>query len=127
MRAITKIVKKHHRIIPAVREHIKAEQSLTGGNIAVRIDESSRHRIIISAVQIIQSRLRVIVISSVAKRIKSRACRSTTVGIHSREYISPSVIGIGYQPVPVLVVDIQNISLYIFTEQVAVKKALQVG
>ena len=43
-----------YRIIIAIREHIMADNALSGGGIAVRIDESADGRIVISGLEIIE-------------------------------------------------------------------------
>ena len=54
------------------------------------------HTIIITSTYVIQSRLRVIIISTIAKRVDigdvGRICNHRTIGIGNRNYIAPSVI-----------------------------------
>ena len=46
-----------HRIVPAVREHVVANDALTGAGKLVRIDEAAGLGIVVTAVQVIQSQL----------------------------------------------------------------------
>ena len=46
-----------HRIVVAICEHIAAEEALAGGGKDVRIDEPAHLRVIVTAVQVIESRL----------------------------------------------------------------------
>ena len=55
IRAIS--VCRRNRIIIAIRKHIAAEDALAGGGEAVCIDKSADLRIVITALEVIESRL----------------------------------------------------------------------
>ena len=46
-----------HRIVVAIREHVAAEEALAGGSEAVRVDEAAEVRVVVTALQVIESRL----------------------------------------------------------------------
>ena len=46
-----------YRIVVAISEHIAAEDVLPGGGEAVRVDEAADLRVVITALQVIESRL----------------------------------------------------------------------
>ena len=46
-----------HRVIETISEHIAAEEPLTGGGEAVGIDEAAEIGVVITALQVIESRL----------------------------------------------------------------------
>ena len=54
---MTAIVDSADRTIPAIRKHIAAEDALAGGGEAVCIDKSADLRIVITALEVIESRL----------------------------------------------------------------------
>ena len=55
-------------IIPAVGKHIVAEDALTGGNESIDIDESADRGVVISTLEIVETRLGVVQLASSAKR-----------------------------------------------------------
>ena len=69
----------HHRVITAIREHIVTEYSLACGNVAVGVYESAGIGIVISALQIIESQICIIVITTV--KIWIIYCRSAISAI----------------------------------------------
>ena len=46
-----------YRIVVAIREHVAAEEAMAGGSEAVRVDEAADRGIVITALQVIESRL----------------------------------------------------------------------
>ena len=44
-------------IIPAVRKHIVPQEALAGACVAVGVEEALDHRVVISALQVIEARL----------------------------------------------------------------------
>ena len=61
-----------HRIVVAIREHIATDEALTGGDEAIRVDKPADLRIVIPALQIIESRLFVVVVAAVTNGVDSR-------------------------------------------------------
>ena len=47
----------HHRIVVAIREHVAAEEALTGGGETVGVDEAADLGVVITALQVVESRL----------------------------------------------------------------------
>ena len=64
-------------IIPTVRKHIVPEEALAGAGVAVCVEESSEGRIVISALQVIEARLRIVVVPAVTQLIRGRRRAST--------------------------------------------------
>ena len=63
-----RIDQKNWTII-AIRKHIGPNKSLPGTGIAIRIDKSSICRVIVSALQIVESRLIIIIVPAIPQRI----------------------------------------------------------
>ena len=61
-----------NRIIPAIREHVVADDTLAGGDECVRVDESADLGVVVAAVQVIQSQL---LVKPVARRPKTGTFR----------------------------------------------------
>ena len=57
------------RIIPAVRKHIVPEEALTGAGVAVGVEEAANGGVVVSGLQVIEARLRVVVVPAVAQGI----------------------------------------------------------
>ena len=56
-------------IIPAVRKHVIPEEALTGAGVAVGVEEALDDGVIVSALEIIEAGLGVVVVSAVAQGI----------------------------------------------------------
>ena len=63
----TRCIFSVHRIIPAVGEHIGANNALTGGGIAVGIDESMGYGVVVAGLQVIETCFLVVVLSKQPK------------------------------------------------------------
>ena len=82
------------RLITTICEHIVPVKSLSRGSIAVRIDKPSPYRVIVPAAEVIQSRLGVVGIPTIAQGIHStQRGRHGTADGHGR---APGVIGVGH-------------------------------
>lgn len=60
------------RIVGAIGEHIVAKQTITRGSIPIRIDKPGNHRAIITALQVVEARLGIVVIPTVPQGVKVR-------------------------------------------------------
>jgi hypothetical protein len=77
-----------NRVIVTIRKHICSKKALTCACIVIRVDESVIHRVIIAALQIVESGFRIVVIATVAKRI--RICHAAS----GRQEVAPCVVGV---------------------------------
>lgn len=59
------------RIIPTVGKHIVGKQSRTRGSVAVAIDKPGNHRVIITALQVVEARFGIVVIPTVPQGLSS--------------------------------------------------------
>ena len=60
----------HNRIIITIRIHIVTQQSRSGADIPICIQEPSPLRVIVPALQIVQPRVRIVVIPPISERIE---------------------------------------------------------
>ena len=56
-----------NRIIPTVRKHIVPQEALTGAGVAVRVEEAAKGGVVISALEVVEARLRIAVVAIGAK------------------------------------------------------------
>ena len=119
----------HYRIIITIRIHIVTQQSRPCADIPIRIQEPSPLRVIVSALQIVQPGLGVVVIPPIAERIERAdnplltRCRARLGGSSA---VAPCVIGIGAYLGSVFRVDGDDIPLQVLLEVVGVVLALSV-
>jgi len=92
----------------------------TQKNICVSINKSACLGIIIPAVQVVEPRLRIVVIPSVTEGIIPCCRRGATVGV-SNGLFTPRIVGIGNQERAALIVNRDNIALQVFAVQITVK------
>ena len=64
-----------YRIIIAIREHIMADNSLAGGGVGVGVEEAAGGRVVISALQIIEPGIGVVVVAAVAQGVAITGCQ----------------------------------------------------
>ena len=105
-----------HRIIAAISEHIESDEIAVGVYVAVCIDKSAYTGVVISAVEVIEACLVIVVIASVTERVISAdgiGCRAS-----DGKYLSPCVVGIGDNTVSRGIVDAGNVTLYIGAEKI---------
>ena len=72
-------VDKVYGIIVAISEHIKSGKSLACACIAIRVDKPANFGVIITALEIIETRFSVVVVTAVAQRINfshAAGCRN---------------------------------------------------
>ena len=82
------------RLITTICEHIVPVKSLPRGSIAVRIDKPSPDRVIVPAAEVVQPRLAVIDIPTIAQGIRgAEGGGHGAVGGHGR---APGIVGVGH-------------------------------
>ena len=119
-----------NRIIPAVRIHIEPDEVAISIDIPIRIQEPSPLRVIVPALQIVQPRVRIVVIPPISERIERadnlllNRCRARLGGNRA---VAPCVIGIRAYLGSVFRVDGDDVPLQILLEVVGVVLALSVG
>ena len=78
------------RIIPAICKHIAAEDALAGGDIDICVEEAADYWVIISTLQVIEPRIGIIIVATVADGV-GLCLHSTTFPTHSQEKVSQAV------------------------------------
>ena len=120
----------HYRIIITIRIHIVTQQSCSGANIPIRIQEPFPLRVIVPALQIVQPRVRIVVIPPIPERIERadnpllNRCRARLGGNRA---VAPCVIGVRAYLGSVFRVDGDDVPLQVLLEVVGVVLALSVG
>ena len=120
----------HNRIIITIRIHIVTQQSRSGADIPIRIQEPSPLRVIVPALQIVQPRVRIVVIPPIPERIERadnpllNRCRARLGGNRA---VAPCVIGIRAYLGSVFRVDGDDVPLQVLLEVIGVVLALSVG
>ena len=120
----------HYRIIITIRIHIVAQQSRSGADIPIRIEKPSPLRVIVPALQIVQPRVRIVVIPTIPEGIKradNLLLRRGGPGGIRIGAVAPCVIGIGAYLGSVFRVDGDDVPLQVLLEVVGVVLALSVG
>lgn len=120
----------HNRIIITIRIHIVTQQSRSGADITIRIQEPSPLRVIVPALQIVQPRVRIVVIPPIPERIERAdnplltRCRARLGGNRA---VAPCVIGVRAYLGSVFRVDGDDVPLQVLLEVIGVVLALSVG
>ena len=120
----------HDRVIITIRIHIVAQQSRSGANIPIRIQEPSPLRVIVPALQIVQPRVRIVVIPPIPERIERadnpllNRCRARLGGNRA---VAPCVIGVRAYLGSVFRVDGDDVPLQVLLEVVGVKRIRSIG
>ena len=120
----------HNRIIITIRIHIVTRQSRSGADITIRIQEPSPLGVIVPALQIVQPRVRIVVIPPIPERIERAdnplltRCRARLGGNRA---VAPSVIGVRAYLGSVFRVDGDDVPLQVLLEVIGVVLALSVG
>ena len=83
-----------YRIIPTVHKHIVSNNALPCGRIPIRIDKPAPRRAIVPALQIVQPRLCVVDVSSVAQGVLCAEGCCQRAGC--AQWIAPCVVGVSY-------------------------------
>ena len=82
----------HYGVVPAICKHIPAENALPCKSIAIRIDKPTGFGVIVSALEVVQPRLRVIDIPAVAEGVEFAQCVGHGAGGGQR--ITPGIVGV---------------------------------
>ena len=120
----------HYRIIITIRIHIVTQQSCSGADIPICIQEPSPLRVIVPALQIVKPRVRIVVIPPIPERIKRadnpllNRCRARLGGNRA---VAPCVIGVRAYLGSVFRVDGDDVPLQILLEVVGVKRIRSIG
>ena len=120
----------HNRIIITIRIHIVTQQSRSGADIPIRIQEPSPLRHIVAALQIVQPRIGIVVVSPVPEGIKRadnlllNRCRARLGGNRA---VAPCVIGVRAYLGSALRVDGDDVPLQVFLEVVGIEIILFIG
>ena len=120
----------HNRIIITIRIHIVTRQSRSGADITIRIQEPSPLGVIVPALQIVQPRVRIVVIPPIPERIERadnpllNRCRARLGGNRA---VAPCVIGVRAYLGSVFRVDGDDVPLQVLLEVIGVVLALSVG
>ena len=70
MPALSVLIRPHDRIILAICEHIGAEEAVgVGGGEGIGIDEPAVGKVVVPALEVIETRFAVVVIATVAQRV----------------------------------------------------------
>ena len=91
-------IKSTNRDIIAIRKHISSNETLTCRSDTISIDESTKNRVIVSALQIIEARLRIVVVATVAEGVDVGDAVGSGNGIAivvgDGEDLAPGVVGV---------------------------------
>ena len=86
-------INAHRRIITAIWEHIEADKIAVSVYVAVSIDKSLKLWVIVTAIEVVESRLGVVVIATVAQRGFGGYCLLRALRLWRIGEVTPSVIG----------------------------------
>ena len=120
----------HNRIIITIRIHIVTQQSRPCADIPIRIQEPSPLWVIVPALQIVQPRVRIVVIPTVPERIKRadnpllNRCRARLGGNRA---VAPRIVCVRAYLGSVFRVDGDDVPLQVLLEVIGVVLALSVG
>ena len=106
-----------HRVIFAISEHIGAQETGgVGGGVAVGVYEAAKLRVIVARLEIVEPRLGIVVITTVAQGIYLRERSAAAY------YIAPRVVGVACDGAAAAVNDTNNVALCV--EYVVVQRAV---
>ena len=120
----------HDRIIIPIRIHIVTQQSRPCADIPIRIQEPSPLRVIVPALQIVQPRVRIVVLPPIPERIERadnlllNRCRARLGGNRA---VAPCVIGVRAYLGSVFRVDGDDVPLQVLLKVVGVKCIRSIG
>ena len=81
-----------NRIIQTICVHIVSEKSLPGGRKAVGVDKSTDCGVVISCLEIVQSRFVVVVVTAIAERVCGAHLEPTVGRVIHLKNVAPSVV-----------------------------------
>ena len=104
-------VRHHHGVIIAVRIQVETvqlrERFIQHAHI-IRRDESARFGVVITAVQIVEARLFVVVVPAITERVDRQNIRATL-----REDVTPCVVLVFAEQIPARIIDADDIALQV--------------
>ena len=98
-----------HRVIGAISKQIIAQNIIICSYFSIHIDKPPHFGVIVAALEIVEARLLIVEISTVAQRIESR-----NGIVRSELRRAPNVIGVGCNKIAASVVDANNIALQVY-------------
>ena len=120
----------HYRIIITIRIHIVTQQSRPCADIPIRIQEPSPLRVIVPALQIVQPRVRIVVIPPIPERIERadnpllNRCRARLGGNRA---VAPCIVCVRAYLGSVFRVDGDDVPLQVLLKVVGVKRIRSIG
>ena len=120
----------HNRIIITIRIHIEANQIPVGIHIPIRIEKPSPLRVIVPALQIVQPRVRIVVIPPIPERIERadnlllNRCRARLGGNRA---VAPRIVCVRAYLGSVFRVDGDDVPLQVLLKVVDVKRIRSMG
>lgn len=93
------------RIVGAVGEHVVAKQTIACGSILVRVDKPGNHRVIITALQIVEACFGIVIIPAIPQRIDVRQAAA------GGNELAPGVVLIGGQYIAVDILNAGDVAL----------------
>ena len=105
-----------YRIIQAVSIHVIAQHALSGRYIPIRVNKPSDGWVIVSALQIVEARLKILVISTVSDRIV--LSQGVRIQAGNGQHIPPCVIGVFHDDRSVYASNLNDVSLQVLYEVV---------
>ena len=111
------IIRIQNRRVVAISKHIESQEAGAGVGVAVGIDESMIQGIIVSTLQIIEARVGIVVVASIAQGIQVGdvvcICNTVAVLIGNAENFAPGVVAVPGHDGSVFIQEHENISLEI--------------
>ena len=115
-------IKPVDRIIAAIREHIEARQTLTSGDISVRVQESFDDGIIISCAEVIEAGLVAVHVRAIAEGIAERDVGSVGDGDAARVLdggqLAPGIVGVTREESAGVAEDTDHVALQVLRKPV---------
>ena len=87
-----------HRVVEAIRKHVLVQKAITGLHISIPIDKPAGLRVVVSALEIIQPQIGIVVIPSVPYRVDVADERGAGLhnsrGVGHGKHLAPRVVGV---------------------------------
>ena len=94
-----------HGIVPTVGKHIVGKQPCACGGIAVRVDKPGNHRVIVAALQVVETCLHVVIIPTVPQGVDVRQAAA------GGNEFTPGVVLIGGQHIAIDILNAGDVTL----------------
>ena len=101
VKELTGFIRSHDRVILTIREHVGTEEAVgVGGGEGVGVDEPAVGKVVVPALEVIETRFTVVVIATVVKRVDvpdegGRSVLHTFVIVHG--VVAPRAVGAAAQ------------------------------